>query len=196
MINGSGPAVRLAGRPLQFRRGETVQANHVIEATNVNEQIWFETRSMTGGSRNILDLSMLGNIIQGSGVGSRYETDNPNIILGSIAFFDIQPEDTMAVKDITVNYNGIDYSTCTIKFATNNGSWRIQLKGNREGGAKIHLVNGVGWLVNKILVFEKIRTDYYSLSVLGPGDLAACRAASYVVAHNGSSRDSKEYGLL
>jgi len=58
------------------------------------------------------------------------------------------------------------------------------------------LVNGREWLVDKILIFEKIRTDYYSISVLPPEALPACRDASYVVARNGSGHDSKEYGLL
>ena len=195
-IQGVEPAPRPTGRQVQVRKGETVQAAHVIEATNASERIWFETRKLTGGSRNILDLSKLGNIISGNGIGSRYETDNPSIILGGVAFFDIQPEDTNVVKDIAVNYNGVDYSKCTIKFALNNGSWRIQIKGESAGGAKIHSVNGSGWLVSKILVFEKIRTDYYSLSVLEPKELPTCRAVSYVVAHNGLGRDSKEYGLL
>jgi hypothetical protein len=195
-IEGIEPAARPVGGQVQVRSGETVQATHAIGASNASERIWFETRRLTGGSRNILDLSKLGNIISGNGTGSRYETDNPNIILGGIAFFDIQPEDTEIVKDITVNYNGIDYSPCTIKFATNNGSWRVQLKGNSPDGQKIHSVNGSGWLVSKILIFEKIRTDYYSLSVMESKDLTTCRAASYVVAHNGSGRDSKEYGLL
>jgi hypothetical protein len=184
------------GRQVQVRRGVTVNAAHTIENTNASERIWFETRRLTGGSRNILDLSKLGNVISGSGSGSRYETDNPNYILGGVAFFDIQPEDTTIVKDITVNYNGVDYSACTIKFANNNGSWRIQLKGESPSGVKIHSLNGIGWLVSKILVFEKIRTDYYSLSVIDSADLPTCRAASYVIAHNGSGRDSKEYGLL
>lgn len=196
IIQGGEPAPRPAGRQVQVRNGETAQAAHVIEDTNTSESIWFETRRLTGGSRNILDLSKLGNIISGSGIGSRYETDNPNIILGGVAFFDIQPEDTAVVKDITVNYNGVDFSNCTIKFATDNGSWRIQLKGESAGGIKIHSINGIGWLVSKILVFEKIRTDYYSLSVLELEDLPICRTASYVVAHNGSGRYSKEYGLL
>ena len=193
---GGAPTPHTAGRQVQARRGEIVQAVHEIEATDTSERIWLETRKLTGGSRNILDLSKLGNIISGSGIDSRYETDNPNIILGGVAFFDIQPENTAVVKDITVNYNGIDYSDCTIKFATNNGSWRIQLKGKSASGVKIHAVNGTGWLVDKVLVFEKIRTDYYSLFVLDPRELPTCRAASYVVAHNGSGRDSKEYGLL
>ena len=195
-IQSGEPTPRPSGGQVRVRRGETVQAAHIIEETNASERIWFETRRLTGGSRNILDLSKLGNIISGSSVGSRYETDNPGIILGGVAFFDIQPEDTTVVKDITVNYNGIDYLACTIKFATNNGSWRIQLKGESSGGVKLHSVNGTGWLVSKILVFEKIRTDYYSLSVLESADLPTCRAASYVIAHNGSGRASKEYGLL
>ena len=165
------PASRPTGRPVQVRRGVTVQAVHTIEPTGASERIWFETRRLTGGSRNILDLSKLGNIISGSGIGSRYETDNPNIILGGVAFFDIQPEDTTVIKDVTINYNGVDYSACTIKFATNNGSWRIQLKGESAGRVKLHSINGIGWLVSKILVFEKIHTDYYSLSILEPEDL-------------------------
>ena len=195
-IKGEESATRPSGDTVRTRRGETVRASHVIEATDASECVWFETRSMTGGSRNILDLSKLGNVISGSGAGSRYETDNPNIILGGVAFFDIQPEDTAREKDITINYNGIDYFPCTIKFAPRNGSWRIQLRGVSPGGIRFHLVNGREWLVDKILIFEKIRTDYYSISVLPPEVLPACRDASYVVARNGSGHDSKEYGLL
>jgi hypothetical protein len=185
-----------AGRAVHVRRGETVQAVHAIGESNANERIWFETRSLTGGSRNILDLSKLGNISNGEGAGSRYETDDPRYILGGVAFFDIEPEDTVVVKDIIINYDGIDYSPCTIKFAPNNGSWRLQLKGESNDKVAIQTVNETGWLVNKILIFEKIRTDYYALSVLPAGALADCKLASYVVARNGSSRNSKEYGLF
>ena len=191
------PTEAQIGRTVQVRRGEIVHAAHAIRETNDNERIWFETRRLTGGSRNILDLSKLGTVTDGTGTGSRYETDDPRYILGGIAFFDIEPEDIGVIKDITVNYDGIDYAPCTIKFATNNGSWRIQMKGQSvTGGPAIQSVNGTGWLVNKILVFEKIRTDYYALSILEPEYLPACQAASYVVAHNGSTRDSKEYGLF
>jgi len=184
------------GRAVQVRRGETVQAVYAIEESNANERIWFETRSLTGGSRNILDLSKLGTISHGAGVGSRYETDDPRYILGGVAFFDIEPEDTAVVKDIIINYDGIDYSPCTIKFAPNNGSWRLQLKGENTNGVAIQTINETGWLVNKIFIFEKIRTDYYALAVLPTGALADCKLMSYVVARNGSSRNSKEYGLL
>ena len=118
-----------------------VHGLQAIEETNETERIWFETRAMTGGSRNILDLSKLGMIVNGSAANSRYETNNNNTILGGVAFFDIDPESTGIVKDITVNYNGVDYSPCTIKFAPDNGSWRIQLKGSdADNQNKIHLV--------------------------------------------------------
>jgi len=49
---------------------------------------------------------------------------------GGIKFFDIDPEDTHIEKDISINYLGKDYYPSTIKFAPNNGSWRIQLTGS------------------------------------------------------------------
>lgn len=196
-IPAGEPVREPAGRTVQVRRGETVRATNAIGETNDNERIWFEARVLTGGSRNILDLSKLGTVTGGTGAGSRYETSDPRYILGDVAFFDIEPEDTAVVKNITINYDGVDYWPCTIKFATHNGSWRIQIKGqNAASGLAIHAVNGRDWLMNQILVFEKIRTDYYTLSVLGQEELPACKAASYVVAHNGTAQNSREYGLF
>ena len=174
-----------------------VHGLQAIEETNETERIWFETRAMTGGSRNILDLSKLGLIVSGSAANSRYETNNNNTILGGVAFFDIDPESTGIVKDITVNYNGVDYSPCTIKFAPDNGSWRIQLKGSApDNQNKIHLVGGLNWLQHKILVFEKITTDYYVMSSVTEDELNNIIANSYVVATNGINARSKKYGLL
>ena len=161
--------------------------------------MWFEMRESTGGSRNILDLSKLGTIVAGTPHGTRYETNDPEFMLGGIAFFDVDPENTNVEKSITVNYDGIDYVDCTIKFPTgdhSNGSWRIQLKGQSEAGVKIHRVGGVEWLRHKILIFEKIRTDYYALSVLDEDQVDNLIGQSTVVATNGSSPASKKYGLL
>jgi hypothetical protein len=176
---------------------QAVQATHAIIETDLVERIWFETKAMTGGSRNILDLSKLGRIVNGSGSDSRYETTNPQFILGGVAFFDLGPEHEGIEKDVTINYNGVDYSPCTIKFAPNNGSWRIQLKGeNQDGTNKLHTVGGHEWLVHKILVFEKIRTDYYVLSVVDETEIEQYKNQSYVVARNGLGISSKLYGLL
>lgn len=188
------------GPVISNRRGQAdVQAIMPITATNDSERMWFETRSLTGGSRNILDLSKLGSIISGSAADTRYETDNPTIILGGVAFFDIDPEAIDTEKSITVNYNGIDYKDCVIKFPTgdrSNGSWRIQLKGKSATGQKLHTVEGAEWLRFKIVVFEKIRTDYYGMSILEEKQLEELESQSRVVATNGSADNSKKYGLL
>ena len=87
-----------------------------------------------------------------------------------MVFFDVNPEDTDVIKSVTINYNGVDYRDCVIKYPDGdlaNGTWRIQLKGQASSGEKLHRVGGADWLCNKIIVFEKIRTDYYVLSVLG-----------------------------
>ena len=169
------------------------------DITDISERMWFETRALTGGSRNILDLSKLGTIVSGSAVGTRYETNNSDYMLGSVAFFDIDPENTATEKSITVNYNGIDYIDCVIKFPTgelSNGSWRIQLKGQSSSGEKIHTVEGAEWLRSKIIVFEKIRSDYYVMYVLEEDELETLKNQSQVVATNGSAANSKSYGLL
>ena len=73
-------------------------------------------------------------------------------------------------KSVTVNYNGIDYTDCVIKYPDGdlaNGTWRIQLKGQASSGEKLHRVGGADWLCNKIIVLEKIRSSIIRESVLG-----------------------------
>ena len=190
------------GNVVRQRRGQAqteVQAIIPIVETNASERMWFETRALTGGSRNILDLSKLGRKVLGDASGTRYETDNTNYILGDLVFCDVNPEDTDVEKSVTVNYNGTDYTDCVIKYPAGdlaNGTWRIQLKGHSTSGEKLHSIGGTGWLCNKILVFEKIRTDYYVMSVLEEDQLDTLKQQSQVVATNGSAANSKKYGLL
>lgn len=200
---GRGCAPRIKREP----KGETIQNTDItaIEPIQNNNNItkevmWFETKAMTGGSRNILDLSMLGTIICGTCDNTRYETTNPNSVIGSIAFFDISPNAIDTIKDIVINYKGKDYYNCTIKFPQNgtnpNGSWRIQFKGITNDGEKISSAEAPYWLTNKIIILEKIFTDYYSMSVLPESDLETIMNNSIFVAHNGNSLNSKKYGLL
>lgn len=161
-----------------------------------NEKVWFETKAMTGGSRNILDLSKLGKIYFGTKYNKKYESGDKDYILGGVAFFDIDPNSTSIEKDITVNYNGHDYFPCTIKFAPDNGSWRIQLKGKNPSGKKLHNVGGINWLMHKIIIFEKIRTDFYAITIESEGSLKALMDQSNVIAHNGISSSSKLYGFI
>lgn len=162
-----------------------------------NEQFWFEMRKSTGGSRNILDLSKFGKIKFGSVVGTPYECADPTRMYGGIKFFDIDPEDTSCEKNITINYLGKDYYPSTIKFAPNNGSWRIQLKGSpNDGSDELSKYGNLGDFVFKILIFEKINTNYYVLSLLHDSELQKIKKLSRVWALNGSGAASKAYGML
>ncbi len=171
-----------------------------IVPSNDSEKMWFETREMTGGSRNILDLSMLGSLMQGTGNGTRYETDKNATVLGSVVFFDINPTNVTSEKNITINYNATDYAGCTIKLHQSgkrpNGSWRIQLKGKTVSGKKLTNAEDGEWLVHKIIILEKIRTDYYVMSVLPESELDNLKSESIFVARNGNFPTSKQYGLL
>ena len=162
-----------------------------------SEQFWFEMRKSTGGSRNILDLSKLGQIEAGSVVGTPYEYSDPKKMYGGIRFFDIDPEDTSREKNITVNYSGKDYYPSTIKFAPDNGSWRIQLKEAPDDNSdELSKYGNRGDFVHKILIFEKIHTDYYVLSLLEESELDRIKSLSRVWARNGSGSSSKAYGIL
>lgn len=162
-----------------------------------NEQFWFEMRKSTGGSRNILDLSKLGQIESGSVKGTPYEYSDPTRMYGGIKFFNIDPEDTSSQKNITINYLGKDYFPSTIKFAPDNGSWRIQLKGSpTDDSEELSKYGNRGDFVHKILIFEKINTSYYVLSLLDESELDRIKSLSRVWARNGSGAASKAYGML
>ncbi len=162
-----------------------------------NEQFWFEMRKSTGGSRNILDLSKLGKIVVGSVAGTPYEYTDSTRMYGGVKFFELDPEDITQEKNITINYLGKDYYPSTIKFAPNNGSWRIQLKGKPSDGTdELSKFGNHGDFVSKILIFEKITTDYYVLSLLDDSELDNIKSLSRVWGRNGNSENSKAYGML
>lgn len=163
-----------------------------------NEQFWFEMRKSTGGSRNILDLSKLGVIGSGSVRGTTYEyTNDSSKMYGGVKFFELDPDDTDKEKDIIINFKGKDYFYSTIKFAPDNGSWRIQLKGAPlDGTDELSKFGNHGDFVQKILVFEKIKSDYYVLSLLDESELPRIKSLSRVWAYNGNSTTSKAYGML
>ena len=185
-----------------FSKSEASDINYIVNPVPskpafTNEQFWFEMRKSTGGSRNILDLSKLGQIEEGSVVGTPYEYTDPQKMYGGIKFFDIDPEDITREKDITINYLGKDYYPSTIKFAPNNGSWRIQLKGSpNDDTDELSKFGNRGDFVHKILIFEKITTNYYVLSLLDESELDQIKMLSRVWARNGSSAASKAYGML
>jgi HKD family nuclease len=94
--------------------------------------IWFETRKMTGGSRNILDLSKKSLVETGDPTGTPFDLGEKKFMRGGVEFFGLNPEATNQSKDITLNFEGVDYTGNTILFPEGdhaNGTWRLQIKG-------------------------------------------------------------------
>ena len=179
----------------------------IISVTPSDERqtIWFETRAMTGGSRNILDLSMKSLVERGDPAGTPFELDTPRFMRGGVEFFGLNPTATDKTKDVSINFEGIDYTGNKILFPAGenaNGTWRLQIKGGAPSGKKITeafkaKTKGDGhYLQHKIVTFTKIQDDYYFMSVFPKSELENFKAASRILARNGSTTSAKLLGLL
>lgn len=161
--------------------------------------IWLETRKMTGGSRNILDLSKTAAVIKGDPTTTQFSMGESDLMEGGVRFFGVDPSDISTVKDIVINYDGIDYDGNTIKYPEGdraNGTWRLQIKGRAEDSARITEALGPEYLVNKVITFTRIDDGYYFMAVFDADDMKEFQEVSKVVAYNGSSRNSRLLGLL
>jgi len=168
-----------------------------------SETIWFETRRLTGGSRNILDLSKKSLVERGEPAGTPFDLGEPGFMRGGVEFFGISPTVEDDRKDITLNFEGIDYTGNTILFPTGNnpnGTWRLQIKGTSSSGEKItdafRAKGEEHYLVEKVVAFTKIEDDYYYISVFPETDLKNFEAASRILARNGITNNAKRIGLL
>ncbi|MFI3108121.1 phospholipase D family protein [Streptococcus suis] len=170
------------------------QQNNITVSSNsvINDKFWFETGSMTGGSRNILDLSKRGRIYRGSALNTIYHIDNQNV-KGGVQFFGLDP-DVPNTKNITLNYNGQNYSPATIKYAPGNQNWRLQIKGEDSNGTKITTIIGND-LVHKILLFEKVSDSDYILNIIPTSELNNMETISQFCANNGSG-NGRKFGYI
>lgn len=167
------------------------------------QTIWFETKKLTGGSRNILDLSMKSLVERGDPTGTPFDLREPGFMRGGVGFFGLDPIDTGKTKNITLNFEGVDYTGNTILYPAGgkaNGTWRLQIKGISSSGVKItdafRAKGKENYLVEKVITFNKIEDDYYSISVSPESELEDFEEASRILARNGSGRNSKRLGLL
>lgn len=173
-----------------------------VPRNDEGQTIWFETKSMTGGSRNILDLSMKSLVERGDPKGTAFDLGDPRFMRGGVEFFSLNPTATDRTKNITLNFEGIDYADNTILFPVGenaNGTWRLQIKGASASGRRItdaFRVKGAHYLVEKVITFTKIQGDYYFMSVFPESELENFKAASRILARNGSTRNAKQLGLL
>lgn len=169
----------------------------------VGKTIWFETRRMTGGSRNILDLSMKSLVTRGDPSGTSFDLGDPNFMRGGVEFFGLNPANTNHAKDITLNFDGVDYLGNTILFPTGdnaNGTWRLQIKGISPTQIKItdaFRAKGADfYLVKKIITFTEIEPGYYFLSVFPETELPNFEAASQILARNGATTNARQLGII
>lgn len=167
------------------------------------QTIWFETRKLTGGSRNIIDLSTRALIEHGNPKGTPFDLGEERVMRGGVEFFGLDPSATEQSKDIVINFDGVDYYGNRILYPTGakaNGSWRLQVKGVSSEGRKItDAFKAKGeqyYLVEKVVTFTKIQANYYFLSVIPESELGNLRAASRILARNGSTSSAKQFGLL
>ena len=174
-----------------------------VNAEDSNQTIWFETREMTGGSRNILDLSKKSLVESGNPTGTPFDLGEAGFMRGGVEFFGLNPTATDQTANITINFEGQDYLENTILYPEGNnanGTWRLQIKGKNSSSQKItdafRTEGRVNYLVRKIVTFTKVTADYYYLSVFPESDLEEFKEASNIVARNGSSRNARLLGLI
>jgi hypothetical protein len=202
--------IRLA-KTRQPQRYSKLLVNPKLPIQNIssdeNQTIWFETRKMTGGSRNILDLSKISLVEEGDYKNTPFDFGNAKFMKGAVQFFDLNPSlDIDKKKDIVINFEGVDYRDNTILYPVGekaNGTWRLQIKGvDQLSNTKItqrfqsKTENGEYYLVDKIITLTKINSNYYFMSVFCSSELDNFKRSSRIVARNGSSENSKYMGIL
>jgi HKD family nuclease len=213
--NGTGERLFGNGAPAKLPHVAMPKKNKTAAApvapvspisTALNDEgqtIWFETKRLTGGSRNILDLSKKSLVERGEPKGTPFDLGEPRFMRGGVEFFGLNPEGTDKIKNITINFEGVDYTGNTILYPVGenaNGTWRLQIKGNSSSEVKItdafRAKGETHYLVKKVITFTKIEDDYYSMSVFPESELENFEAASRILARNGSTGNAKRLGLL
>lgn len=205
---GNGVSAKLPTLGIQIKNKKTSPTSISIPQDNISislrengTTIWFETRRMTGGSRNILDLSKRSLVEHGDPTGTEFDNGDPKFMRGGVEFFGLNPNDTKKNKNITINFEGVDYEENTILFPVGknpNGTWRLQIKGvsSERRITETFRAKENEYLVKKIITFTKIQDDYYSMSVFPESELENFIAASEILARNGSTINAKRIGLI
>jgi HKD family nuclease len=167
---------------------ETNLVNVVDETTELAAgSMWIETGLMTGGSRNILDLSKKGRL---DGVNK----------FGSVSYFGVDPENENEIKDINVIFGGKTYIGNRVFYAPANSNWRIRLNGETAAEEKlttfsIPSLGQNGGFQQKILLFTKIDENNFRLEILEQDDMPRLIENSADWAKGGSG-NGRAYGII
>lgn len=172
----------------EMLEGETAEINVIDETTELAAgAMWIETGMMTGGSRNILDLSKKGMLD-----GERK--------FGSVSYFGVDPDNENQTKDINVIFGGRTYISNRVFYAPANSNWRIRLNGETAGGDKltafsIPSLGEHGGFQHKILLFTKIDEHSFQLEILEKDEKPRLIECSSDWAKGGSG-GGRAYGII
>lgn len=195
-VNGKFAKLTVARPPKGHRRtlrsdvitthtGEHREASITIESLVVNSfSMWIETGRMTGGSRNILDLSKKG---RRDGVNK----------FGSVEFFGVDKDSNNPIPfDVSLIYAGREYEGNSIKYTEGNSNWRIQLKGETAAGEKLTDVLRESGSQDKVFIFERTDTPTkFVFHILGEDSIDQLKDLSTDWAASGNGQ-GRRYGLL
>ncbi len=168
---------------------DTDAVNVVDKTTELTSgSMWIETSKMTGGSRNILDLSKKGKL-------------NGETKFGSVSYFGLNPDDTNSSKDIDILFGEKVYKENHIFYAEGNKNWRIRLNGITDDGDKITVFSKPnlgenGGFQYKILVFSKIDETSFKLEILEKEELPKLIENSSDWARGGNKTTGRAYGII
>ena len=165
--------------------GEHREASITIESLVVNAfSMWIETGRMTGGSRNILDLSKKG---RRDGVNK----------FGSVEFFGVDKDSNNPMPfDVSLIYAGREYEGNSIKYTKGNSNWRIQLKGETTAGEKLTDVLRESGSQDKVFIFERTNTPTkFVFHILEEDAIDQLKDLSTDWAASGNGQ-GRRYGLL
>lgn len=170
--------------------GGSTSVNNTEDPSSSNEQnssteavsqrtIWFETRTLTSGSRNQLDLS-------NSGIG------------GTMGGIELLNPSRINNLNITIRYLNSDYFPNPIYYPTGgvrpNGSWRLSMRGRTDSGLRFTEHTRDCNLCDSILLFHEIGADHYELEVLPSTELGRLISTSSFSSHG--PNNGRYYGEI
>jgi len=164
--------------------------------TTQPSKFWFETGKSTGGSRNILDISI-----------SSYKGEIPGAVsLFGLVASEVRHEYTnkALLKRISIDYEGITFTGNDIVFPVSkvtghtNGTPRLQLRGIAKSGTKFTSElnkDGIKGFVDKVCLFTYIDEDHYKMELLDySSHINETRLNSLKV--DKAKSTAKEFGIL
>lgn len=158
---------------------ETLDASGSLTG-ELPDRVWFMSGKLTGGSRNILDLSLRG---RNGGTGG-VQLLNPSLVNN---------------YEFTLRYNGVDYHENVVKYpltpaGEGNGTWRLQMRGVSASGQRFTDYTRNYQLMNQILIFTRIGDNHFELTVEPDSRLSYYQTNSTIV--DQSPPNGRFYGRI